>query len=148
MGHTVAVKAVEGVKNALSVTIPTGAGVHRRMVYVELKEGVDLDSVRSEVKKDPYFIKDELHVIQVDDISALQDVGHGVHMARKGVSGQTNNQLFTFDMRINGPAVTAQVMVAAARASVKQRPGCYTLLDIPVTDMLYGTRRDLIKRLV
>ena len=36
MGHTVAVKAVEGVKAALSMTIPLGTGIHRRMVYIEL----------------------------------------------------------------------------------------------------------------
>lgn len=39
MGHTVAVKAVEGVKAALSMTIPLGTGIHRRMVYIELKDG-------------------------------------------------------------------------------------------------------------
>ena len=31
MGHTVAVKAIEGVKAALSMPIPTGTGIHRRM---------------------------------------------------------------------------------------------------------------------
>ena len=36
MGHTVAVKSKDGVKNALSMTIPLGTGIHRRMVYVEL----------------------------------------------------------------------------------------------------------------
>ena len=39
MGHTVAVKAIEGVKKALSMTIPTGTGIHRRMVYVEIEAG-------------------------------------------------------------------------------------------------------------
>ena len=34
MGHTVAVKAIPGVKDALSMTIPLGTGIHRRMVYV------------------------------------------------------------------------------------------------------------------
>ena len=38
MGHTVAVKAMDGVKDALSVTIPLGTGIHRRMVYVELED--------------------------------------------------------------------------------------------------------------
>ena len=33
MGHTVAVKAIEGVKAALSMTIPVGTGIHRRMVH-------------------------------------------------------------------------------------------------------------------
>lgn len=148
MGHTVAVKAVEGVKKALSVTIPTGAGVHRRMVYVEIEAGYDFSSIREKVKNDPYFIKDETHVTQVDDVAALLDVGHGVRMERKGVAGMTDNQLLSYDMRINGPAVTAQVMVAAARASMKRQPGCYTLLDIPVADTLAGPRDDLIRRLV
>ena len=39
MGHTVAVKAIEGVKAALSMTIPLGTGVHRRMVYIEVEDG-------------------------------------------------------------------------------------------------------------
>ncbi|MEG0457132.1 MAG: diaminopimelate dehydrogenase, partial [Oscillospiraceae bacterium] len=30
MGHTVAVKALEGVKKALSMTIPLGTSIHRR----------------------------------------------------------------------------------------------------------------------
>ena len=39
MGHSVCVRSKEGVKNALSVTIPLGEGIHRRMVYVELEDG-------------------------------------------------------------------------------------------------------------
>ena len=34
MGHSVCVRSKEGVKNALSMTIPKGEGLHRRMVYV------------------------------------------------------------------------------------------------------------------
>ncbi|HAP16150.1 MAG TPA: diaminopimelate dehydrogenase, partial [Butyricimonas virosa] len=30
----------------------------------------------------------------------------------------------------------------------KQQPGCYTLIEIPVIDMLYGDREELIKHLV
>ena len=41
MGHSVAVRAIAGVKDALSMTIPVGTGIHRRMVYVELEEGAD-----------------------------------------------------------------------------------------------------------
>ncbi|HAH73742.1 MAG TPA: diaminopimelate dehydrogenase, partial [Butyricimonas virosa] len=31
---------------------------------------------------------------------------------------------------------------------MKQQPGCYTLIEIPVIDMLYGDREELIKHLV
>src|SRR5690554_5604262 len=148
MGHTVAVKAIEGVKAALSMTIPTGTGVHRRMVYIELHEGYDFESVAKAIKTDDYFAQDETHVFQVDDVEALKDMGHGVRMERKGVSGTTQNQLFTFDMRVNNPALTAQVLVAAARATLKQPPGAYTMIEIPVIDLLPGEKEAWIKKLV
>ncbi|MBO5718581.1 MAG: diaminopimelate dehydrogenase [Bacteroidales bacterium] len=148
MGHSVAAKAIEGVKDALSMTIPLGTGIHRRMVYIELKEGYAFEQVAAAIKADNYFSHDETHVMQVDDINAIKDMGHGVNMTRKGVSGKTQNQLFEFNMRINNPALTAQILVAVARASMKQRPGCYTMIEIPVIDLLAGDRESLIKQLV
>ena len=148
MGHTVAVKAIKGVKNALSMTIPTGTGVHRRMVYIEVEEGFDFLVVSKSIKEDDYFIHDDTHVFQVDSVDSLKDMGHGVLMERKGVSGKTQNQLFTFDMRINNPALTAQVLVGAARATMKQKPGTYTLIEVPVVDLLPGEKEYWIKKLV
>ncbi|MFV0398054.1 MAG: diaminopimelate dehydrogenase [Bacteroidales bacterium] len=148
MGHTVCVKSKAGVKEALSMTIPMGTGVHRRMVYVELEEGVKLADVTAAIKADPYFSHDETHVFQVECVDSLKDMGHGVNLVRKGVSGKTQNQLFEFNMRINNPALTAQILVAVARASMKQQPGAYTMIEIPMIDMLVGDRDELIKRLV
>lgn len=148
MGHTVAAKAIEGVKNALSMTIPLGTGVHRRMVYIELEEGYSYEDVAARLKSDDYFAHDETHVIAVDDVDALKDMGHGVHLTRKGVSGVTQNQLFSFDMQINNPALTAQNLVSVARASMKQQPGAYTMIELPVIDLLYGDRERLIRHLV
>ena len=148
MGHSVAVRAIEGVKDALSMTIPTGTGIHRRMVYVELEEGVDFKTVEAAVKNDPYFVNDETHVKQVPCVDDLNDVGHGVNLVRKGVSGTTHNQLFEFNMRINNPALTAQVMVCCARATMRQQPGCYTMIEVPVIDLLHGDREELIAHLV
>lgn len=148
MGHTVAVKAVDGVKAALSMTIPLGTGIHRRMVYIELKDGYKFEDVAKNIKNDPYFVNDETHVMQVENVDDLLDMGHGVHMTRKGVSGKTQNQLFEFNMKINNPALTGQVLVAVARASMLQKPGCYTMIEIPVIDILYGNKESLIKHLV
>ncbi len=140
MGHTVAVKAVEGVKAALSMTIPVGTGIHRRMVYIEVLPGYDFEKVAAAIKADPYFASDETHVMQVESVDALKDMGHGVNLVRKGVSGKTQNQLFEFDMKINNPALTGQVLVCAARAAMRQQPGCYTMIEIPVIDLLPGDR--------
>ena len=148
MGHTVAVKAVEGVKTALSMTIPTGTGIHRRMVYIELKDGYDYETVAAAIKSDPYFVNDETHVTVVPSVDDVIDMGHGVNLTRKGVSGVTQNQLFEFNMRINNPALTGQVLVCVARAAMRQRPGCYTMIEVPVIDLLPGDREDLIRHLV
>src|SRR5690606_19825342 len=148
MGHTVAVRAVPGVRDALSLTAPAGEGRHRRIVYVELEEGARFEDVRKAVLNDPYFQRDETHVIEVEDVESLIDMGHGVRMERKGVSGRTHNQHFSFEMRINNPALTAQVMVAAARASFRQAPGAYTMVEVPIIDFLYGDREELLRRLV
>jgi diaminopimelate dehydrogenase len=148
MGHTVAVKSKAGVRNALSMTVPAGTGIHRRLVYVELEQGADFDSVVQDIKSDAYFVKDDTTVIAVDDVDVLMDMGHGVVMERKGVSGVTHNQLLEFRMRINNPAVTSQVMVSCARATMRQRPGAYTMPEIPVIDLLPGSREQLVRRLV
>lgn len=148
MGHTVAVKAIEGVKAALSMTIPLGTGIHRRMVYIELKDGYKFAEVAAAIKADPYFANDETHITEVPCVDDLKDMGHGVNLVRKGVSGMTQNQLLEFDMKINNPALTGQVLVNVARASMKQQPGAYTMIEIPVIDMLFGEREELIRHLV
>ncbi len=148
MGHSVAVRAIQGVRDALSMTIPLGTGIHRRMVYVELEDGADFKTVEAAIKSDPYFVNDETHVQQVPSVDALNDVGHGVNLVRKGVSGTTHNQHFVFNMSINNPALTAQVLVNVARASLKQQPGAYTMVEIPVIDFLPGDKEELIRHLV
>ena len=148
MGHTVAVKAIEGVKKALSMTIPTGTGIHRRMVYIELENGYEFDKVAAAIKADPYFASDETHVNLVPSVDDVIDMGHGVHLTRKGVSGVTQNQLFEFNMRINNPALTGQVLVCVARATMHQQPGCYTMIEVPVINLLPGDREENIRHLV
>ncbi|MBF1546938.1 MAG: diaminopimelate dehydrogenase, partial [Prevotella salivae] len=107
MGHSVCVRSKKGVKNALSVTIPLGEGIHRRMVYVELEDGAKLEEVTAEIKADPYFSHDETHVFAVASVDDVRDMGHGVNLVRKGVSGKTQNQRLEFNMSINNPALTA-----------------------------------------
>lgn len=138
MGHSVAVKAIRGVQDAISITVPAGMGIHRRMVYVQLAPGAVFEEVEEAIKKDPYFVKDRTYVFEVTSVSALKDMGHGVLMERNGVSGITHNQSMKFQLKVNNPALTAQVMVSAARAATRQQPGCYTMIELPVVDFLHG----------
>ena len=152
MGHSVAAKAVNGVKDALSMTIPLGTGVHRRMVYVELEQGADFKAVEAAILADDYFAHDETHVIAVPNVDALNNVAHGVNLVRSGVSGATHNQRFEFNMTINNPALTAQVMVSSARAAYRMQQrgqyGAKTMIELAPIDLLPGETEALIKALV
>ena len=152
MGHTVAAKAIKGVKNALSMTIPLGTGIHRRMVYIELEDGADFKTVEAALLADDYFAHDETHVIPVESVDALNNVAHGVNLVRNGVSGETHNQRFEFNMTINNPALTGQIMVSAARAALRMKErgecGAKTMIEIAPIDMLPGTKQALVKALV
>lgn len=152
MGHTVAAKAIEGVRNALSMTIPLGTGIHRRMVYIELEDGADFCTVEHKLLMDDYFAHDETHVIEVPSVDALNNVAHGVHLIRNGVSGTTHNQNFEFTMTINNPALTGQVLVSCARAAVRMQArgqyGCHTMIELAPIDLLPGDTDTNIRALV
>jgi len=152
MGHTVAAKAIAGVKNALSMTIPLGTGIHRRMVYIELEEGADFKTVEAAILADDYFAHDETHVIAVDSVDALNNVAHGVNLVRSGVSGETHNQRFEFNMTINNPALTGQVMVSCARAAFRMKErgvyGAKTMIELAPIDLLPGSTESLVRTLV
>lgn len=152
MGHTVAAKAIKGVKNALSMTIPLGTGIHRRMVYIELEEGADFKTVEAAILADDYFAHDETHVIPVPSIDALNNVAHGVNLVRNGVSGDTHNQRFEFNMTINNPALTGQVLVSCARAAVRLKArgefGAKTMIELAPIDLLPGDTEQLVRALV
>ena len=152
MGHSVCVRSKKGVKDALSMTIPVGEGIHRRMVYVELEEGADFKAVEAAILADDYFAHDETHVIAVESVDALNNVAHGVNLVRSGVSGSTHNQRFEFNMQINNPALTGQVMVSCARAAYRLKMrgqyGAKTMIELAPIDLLPGTEQELIESLV
>ena len=151
MGHSVAARSIKGVADATSITIPIGGGRHSRLVYVVAEKGVAQESIRASLAADPYFSHDPLDVRFVPDratLAAVADNSHGVLMERIGASGLTSNQRLSFDMRIDNPALTAQVLVSSARAATRLAPGCYTLIDIPPVAFLPGERMAHVARLV
>ncbi len=154
MGHSVAARSHAGVADATSITIPVGGGRHARLVYVVLEGGATLEAVSASLKADPYFASDPLEVkaVSQEEMAFVADDSHGLLMERLGASGLRSNQRLSFDMRIDNPALTSQIMVSYARAAVRlaQRGlfGAYTSIDIAPVDLLPGDRFDHIKRLV
>lgn len=148
MGHSVAARSIEGVADAVSITIPLGTSLHRRLVYIKLKPGYAFEKIKEAIKKDSYFSGDETHVFEVEDTDSIKDMGHGVHLERKGKAGISHNQLLSYSHRINNPALTGQIMVSSARAAMKQSPGCYTMLEIPICDFLSLNLRQVVTKIV
>ena len=85
-------------------------------------------------------------------MDALNNVAHGVNLVRSGVSGETHNQRFEFNMEINNPALTGQVMVSCARAAVRMKArgeyGTKTMIEIRPIDLLPSDTETNIKALV
>ena len=119
---------------------------------MELEEGADFKTVEAALLADDYFAHDETHVIPVESVDALNNVAHGVNLVRNGVSGETHNQRFEFNMTINNPALTGQVLVSCARAAVRMRDrgeyGARTMIELRPIDLLPGEKESLIKALV
>ncbi len=148
MGHSVVAKGMEGVEDAVSLTIPVGAGIHRRLVYVKLQPGADLKKVESSIMNDNYFCNNETYVYPVTDLENVKDMGHGVTIEHKGKAGATHNQLLGYSHHINNPAVTSQIMVSAVRAVTRQKPGCYTMPEIPLVDYLNMSVEEMVLHLI
>lgn len=152
MGHTVAAKAIPGVKDAVSMTIPVGKGVHRREVFVVLEDGADAQVVEALLKADAYFASDDTQMIVVDTLQDIDTLKHGVNIVREGKSSNVDNQHLDFNMTICNPALTAQVMVSAARAAVRMQQkglyGAYTMIELPLIALLPGNEEQLIRTLV
>ena len=150
MGHSTAVKAFEEVIDAVSYTIPKGRGLHMRLVYVLPKENADKKKLEQKIKQDPYFVHDETHVKFVstyEELKRIKSEGHGVLLERYGKTIDSPNQVLKFEMKINNPATTAQIMVCSARATMKLSPGAYTLLEVPLITLADLPPKEVIKRL-
>lgn len=138
MGHTVAAKSYDGVQDALSITRPGDPGCHKRDLYLVIKPGFSFDEIKSRVLADSYFCHDDVRVFQVEDVEPLVDMGHAIHVSRKGGASGIDNQLLDFTTTFHNPASTAQVMVSCARAATRLAPGAYTMIEVPPIAYLAG----------
>ncbi len=121
---------------------------HNRDVYVEVEDPSRFDEIAQAIQQDPYFVNDKTRVTLVDNVDKLKVMGHGVLIERIGASGTAHNQRLELKLTLSNPSATAQIMVAAARASTRLEAGCYTLPEIPPIDLLPGDRESLIHDLV
>lgn len=139
MGHSAAVKAVDGVLDAVSVTIPLGSGKHARKIYAVLEENADKKAVEHAILSDGYFEHDECSVEFVKDVAPFFNTEHGVF-----IENTFGNQKMNFEMRIDNPTLTGNVLVLAMRAAFLQKPGAYFMPEVPPCDFYAGNLETLL----
>ena len=144
MGHTAAVKAIDGVKNAVSLTLPNGAGCHKRKVYIELMPGADFEKIKNQICQDPYFVHDDTSVTAVEDISLFDTMNHGGELERL-----TRNIRQAYSVEGINPMMTANVLIASARAAYRAKQnaqyGAFTFIERPLIDFLPGSFEERLK---
>jgi diaminopimelate dehydrogenase len=143
--HTVMAKSVVGVKDALCTEVRATDGRLERYVYVELEKGVNPDLVTQAIRADPLFLGEETQVFPLESLASLEQEGRGVVLDRRGSLQRLGRQHFMLEGRFDEVAVTAEVMLAAARALPDLDPGAYSLTDVPLS-ALWGERADKAER--
>ena len=137
MGHTVAVKAIPGVLDAVSLTLANGRGKHKRHVYVQADKTASVSQLEKIIKKDPYFVDDPTEVFFVKDINKYNTLHHEGEVERTA-------QEVVQKYRVSGtnPEFTGNIMVSATRGAINAKNreawGAYTLIELPLVDFLPG----------
>ena len=141
MGHTVQVKQIEGVKDAVALTLANGRGKQKRKVYLELEKDADFAAVEKAILSDPYFKNDPTEVIEVKNINKYNTLNHSVCLERTGM--QVNQK---YEAEGINPEFTANIMVSCVRACMKaymdEDYGAYTFIERPLIDYLPGVTID------
>ncbi len=137
--HTTMARSVTGVKDALCAEVRAPEGRLQRYVYVELEQGADADRITQAIRADPLFLGEDTQVFAVESLAELEEEGRGVVLDRRGPPGRFGHQHLLLEARLDETVLTAQVMLAAARALPQLESGVYVLTEIPLSAM-WGER--------
>lgn len=140
--HSSLAGAIPGVKGAMATEQRSTDGIQQNYIYIELEEGYDAQQVENAIRNDPLFVGEETLVFSVESIASLEEEGHGVLMERRGSAGAAEHQLFLLEARFSEYALSAQVMVSAAKAMMHRGKRAYSLCDLPI-GALWGDFREL-----
>jgi diaminopimelate dehydrogenase len=143
--HMAMARTVVGVKDALCAEVRAPDRSVQRYVYVELQKGADPDKITQAIRADPLFLGADTQVFPVESLAELEEEGRGVVLDRRGPPGRFGHQHLLLEARFDDTVLTAQVMLAAARALPQLEPGAYVLPEVPLAAM-WGERAERAHR--
>jgi len=143
--HSSIAGSIPGVKGAMATEQRSAEGAVQHYLYLELENGVDLQQVEQTIRADPLYVGEEVIVFPVDSLADLEDEGHGVLLERRGAAGGREHQLFLLEARFSEYALSAQVMLSAARAIRHHGNRAYSLFDLPLR-ALWGELSEMAEK--
>lgn len=171
-GHSDAIRHIEGVAAAKQYTVPVKETVdkvlkgemkdftmrekHTRECYVVVKEGADKKKIEDEIKSMPHYFDEydtTVNFISMEEFEKNHSaMPHAGFVIRNGVTGKDDEHKHTISYNLtldSNPEFTASVVVAYARAMMKERErgttGCLTVFDIRPKDLSLKGYEELLK---
>lgn len=172
-GHSDAVRRVDGVKDGVQYTIPSEEAMervrsgqnpqlatsekHKRECYVVAEDGADKAQIEQSIKTMPNYFADYDTTVHFISEKGLKEnhsqMPHGGFVIRSGQTGDDNNQIVEFSLKLNSnPEFTASVLTAYARAAYRLnkegQTGAKTVYDVAPGYLSQRSAADLRKNLL
>ncbi|NMB25998.1 MAG: diaminopimelate dehydrogenase [Firmicutes bacterium] len=172
-GHSVAIRQVPGVRQAVQYTVPVPETVeqirlgatptltpreqHHRICFVVPEVGADLDTVENSIKTIPGYFADydtTVHFITEEQFAAEHTgMPHGGFVIRTGATDPIHKQQMEFRLDLDSnPEFTASILVAYARATYRLHKagdrGARTIFDVPIGSLSPVPLAELRKELL
>ena len=123
--HTAVAEGVAGVKGALATEYRGADGRLVHYVYVEPDRHVDIERVREAIASEPAFLGEQVTVLPVESIAALEDTGHGVVVERRGTARAGPHPTLLLEARFDVHSFAARVMVDAVHQLDVHKAGAF-----------------------
>lgn len=169
-GHSDAIRRVKGVRKGIQYTVPIEEAVqkirsgqppvlttrekHLRECYVVAEDGADLGKIEQTIKEMPNYFSDYdtsvKFISEEEFINNHCDMPHGGNVIRSGKTGDNNNHVVEFSLKLDSnPEFTGSILAAYARAAYRLAEdgsfGAKTVLDVPLSYLSEKDRLSLIK---
>lgn len=170
-GHSDAIRRIEGVKDAVQLTVPveeamervrkgenptlSAREMHSRECYVSTEKNASIRQIEEMITSMPNYFADYDTTVKFVCDEMVQGVRgnlpHGGSVISSGTTGDGNKQAIEYSLKLeSNPEFTGSVLVAYARAAYrmsKNESGAKTVFDVAPAMLSPLTQEEMLKKL-
>jgi len=121
--RTAVTEEITGIKDALATEYRASDGKLVHYVYVELDKKADINSIKQNIETEPAFVGEQVLILPVESVAALEESGHGVVVERRGTATTGPHPSLLLEARFDVYTFAARIMVDAVLALPSRRAG-------------------------